>query len=63
MPKILIGLHPAHFWPFLKVLADKKKKLMVYSQISLKSWLNNGDSELYIFLLNQCNDGLKKVSF
>ena len=29
--------HPAHFWPFLKALAEK---LMPDSQISFKSWLN-----------------------
>ena len=34
--------HLAHFWPFLKALADK---LMPHSQMSFRSWLNNLASE------------------
>ena len=41
--------HFAHFWPFLKALADK---LMPHSQISCKSWLNNVALELLFSLKN-----------
>ena len=40
----------AHFWPFLRALADK---LMPHCQISFKSWLNNVASELRFFLLQK----------
>ena len=40
--------HQAYFRPFVKVPAEK---LMPHYQISFKSWLNNVESELYIFLL------------
>ena len=51
--------HPAHFWPFLKALAEK---LMPDSQISFKSWLNIVDSKLcFFFFQNQRYGGLKKL--
>ena len=39
--KKIIVQHPAHFWPFWKA---PEEKLMPYSLISFKSWLNNVDS-------------------
>ena len=50
----------AHFWPFLKALADK---LMAHSQISFKSWLNNVASELHFFLLKIMLCWLQNVGF
>ena len=52
--------HPVHFWPFVKAPAEK---LMPHPQISFKSWLNNVDSDLYIFLLNSKLWWLEKVNF
>ena len=39
----LIVQQPSHFWPPLKVPAEK---LMPHPQISFKSWLYNMDLEL-----------------
>ena len=48
--------HLAHFWPFLKALADK---LIPDSEISFKSWLNIVASEFRFFFKNQCYVGWK----
>ena len=38
--------HPAHFRLFFNVRAEK---LMAHFQFSFESWVNNADSEIYIY--------------
>ena len=58
--KLIIVQHPARLLPFLKARAEK---LMPHYQISFKSWSNNVESELYIFLLKSMLWWLERVSF
>ena len=58
--KKCIVQHPANLRVFLYVWAEK---IMPYFQFSFKSWLNNADSELYIYFFKSMLWWLQKVSF
>ena len=51
--KKCIVQHPAHFRLFF--LNVQAEKLVPHFQLSFESWLNNADSELYIFSFKMFN--------